>query len=128
MRAPRSALGKLAIGQLAGVLALTNQEMAESGEKRPLGFDALVDAGDEEGAGYTVKFSSTDRESPEAAQEEINLIDRQGGSPEEEAAEKVSQRAEIAPKQLVSFPPVSLETFVHIVIFFRATLIKSATT
>lgn len=70
--------------------------MAEPGEKRPLGFDALVDAEDEEGAGYTVKFSSTNRESPEAAQEEINLIERQGGSPDEDA-EKVSQRAGIAP-------------------------------
>ena len=71
--------------------------MAESGEKRPLGFDALVEPGEEDGAGYTVKFSATDRESPEAAQEEINLIDRKGASPEQDAAEKVSKRAEIAP-------------------------------
>lgn len=68
-------------------------EMAEPGEKRPLGFDALVGSEEEEeGGGYTVKFSSTERESPEAAQEEINLIE-QGEHSDRDAAEKVSQRA-----------------------------------
>lgn len=65
-------------------------KMAElTGEKRPLGFDALAEGEDDEGEGYTVKFSSTDRESPEAVQEEINLIE-QSRDKNGEDAEKVS--------------------------------------
>lgn len=62
--------------------------MADSGEKRPLGFDAL--AQEEEGAGYTVKFSSTEHESPEPALpvEEINLLET-GDKRTETDAEKV---------------------------------------
>ena len=42
-----------------------------------LGFEGLVDTTEQETTGYTVNFSSTERESPEAAgaQEEITLID-----------------------------------------------------
>ena len=50
----------------------------ETGESRPLGFDGVVTEIDEEETGYTVNFSSTERDSPEAAatQEEINLIEK----------------------------------------------------
>ena len=63
--------------------------MAEE-EKRPIGFEGLVE--EEEGESFTVKFSATDRSSPEhAQQEEINLIEKRALSPEE--VEKVSSCA-----------------------------------
>ena len=62
-----------------------------------LGFEGLVEETEEGATGYTVNFSSTERESPEAAggQEEITLIDtvesaRSQLSPDE----KVRQSAE----------------------------------
>ena len=58
-----------------------------------VGFEGLVEAAEEETTGYTVNFSSTERESPEAgAHEEITLIDTVDSSSRSEltASEKVS--------------------------------------
>lgn len=59
-----------------------------------LGFDGLVEAAEEETTGYTVNFSSTERESPETGgQEEITLIDTVDSSSRSQLTpdEKVSQ-------------------------------------
>ena len=59
-----------------------------------LGFDGLVESAEDETTGYTVNFSSTERESPEAGgQEEITLIDTADSSSRSQLTpdEKVSQ-------------------------------------
>ena len=58
--------------------------MAEGAtESPPLGFDNVVTDIDDEQTGYTVNFSATERDSPEAAvQEEINLIEKREESAE----------------------------------------------
>lgn len=60
--------------------------------ERKLGFEGLVEAGEEDTTGYTVNFSATERESPETGvQEEITLIDTVDSSSRSEltASEKV---------------------------------------
>ena len=73
------------------MLVVLSEKMAEP---QKLGFDGLVEAGEEEATGYTVNFSSTERESPEAqdVREEITLIDTadSGSRSELTATEKVS--------------------------------------
>ena len=58
--------------------AAASSTMAEvAAESPPLGFDGVVTEIDDAETGYTVNFSSTERDSPEAAaQEEINLIEK----------------------------------------------------
>ena len=70
------------------------EKMAEPAPK--VGFEGLVEATEQETTGYTVNFSSTERESPEAGgHEEITLID----------AADSSSRSQLTPDEKVS-PPV----------------------
>ena len=59
-----------------------------------LGFEGLVETTEQETTGYTVNFSSTERESPEAAgaHEEITLIDTDETS-----------RSQLSPDEKVSY-------------------------
>ena len=71
-----------------------------------LGFEGLIETTEQETTGYTVNFSSTERESPEAAgagaQEEITLIDTVDSS-----------RAHLSPDEKVSHsnPKIAMQFY-----------------
>ena len=73
-------------------------------ETTKLGFEGLVETTEQETTGYTVNFSSTERESPEAAgtQEEITLIDTVDSS-----------RAHLSPDEKVSHsnPKIAMQFY-----------------
>lgn len=89
-----------------GLLSQPCSAIDKMAETTKLGFEGLVEATEQDTTGYTVNFSSTERESPEAAdtQEEITLI----GAVD-------SSRAHLSPDEKVSHsnPKIAMQFLIR---------------